>query len=142
MLQRPQLQRVGPFLGGGTTTVQTAVESRVTHPDLVRDLDKPSHRTQRILLPVLAHVLGVGALDSMRITLTDLAAVFSSHWPPLVLFWLIGTDPWLDYQAVARDCLPMTLVFNLLLVRQPGAHPLWFLANVTVLDGLQRMTWP
>lgn len=62
--------------------------------------------------------------------------------PFAVLFWLIGTDPWLDYRAVARDCLPMTIAFNLLLGRRSGASPWWHLANLSVLDGLQRMTWP
>lgn len=62
--------------------------------------------------------------------------------PFAVLFWLIGTDPWIDYRAVARDCLPMTIVFNLLWARRPDASPWWLLANLPVLDGLQRMTWP
>jgi hypothetical protein len=61
--------------------------------------------------------------------------------PFAVLFWLIGADPWIDYRAVARDVLPMTFVFNLLWVRQVSAHPLWLLANVSVIDGIQRMTW-
>jgi hypothetical protein len=62
--------------------------------------------------------------------------------PFAVLFWLIGTDPWLDYRAVARDCLPMTIVFNLLWARRTDASPWWLLANIPVLDGLQRLTWP
>lgn len=61
--------------------------------------------------------------------------------PFAVLFWLIGTDPWLDYRAVARDCLPMTIVFNLHWARRPEASPWWLLANLPVIDGLQRMTW-
>jgi hypothetical protein len=60
--------------------------------------------------------------------------------PFAVLFWLIGTDPWLDYRAVARDCLPMTMVFNLLWAHRAGSHPLWLLANVTVIDGVMRLT--
>lgn len=62
--------------------------------------------------------------------------------PFAVLFWVIGTDPWLDYRAVARDCLPMTIVFNLLWARRAEGAPWWLLANLPVLDGLQRMTWP
>jgi hypothetical protein len=62
--------------------------------------------------------------------------------PFAVLFWLIGADPWLDYRAVARDCLPMTLVFNLLWARRADANPLWLLANVIVIDGVIRMTPP
>jgi hypothetical protein len=60
--------------------------------------------------------------------------------PFALLFWLIGTDPWLDYRAVARDCLPMTIVFNLLWARRAGSHPLWLLANVAVIDGVMRLT--
>ncbi len=62
--------------------------------------------------------------------------------PFAVLFWLIGTDPWIDYRAVARDCLPMTIVFNVLWARRADASPWWLLANLPVIDGLQRMTWP
>jgi hypothetical protein len=67
----------------------------------------------------------------------------SSAWvrlalPFAVLFWLIGADPWLDYRAVARDCLPLTIVFNLLWARRADAHPLWLLANLAVVDGVLR----
>ena len=62
--------------------------------------------------------------------------------PFATLFWIIGTDPWLDYRAVARDCLPMTIVFNLHLAREPGASRWWWLANVSALDGVLRFTWP
>jgi hypothetical protein len=58
--------------------------------------------------------------------------------PFAVLFWLIGPDPWLDYRAVARDCLPLTIVFNLLWARRTEAHPLWLLANLAVVDGVLR----
>lgn len=61
--------------------------------------------------------------------------------PFAVLFWIIGADPWLDYRAMVRDVLPMTLVFNLLWARKADANPWWWLANAPVIDGLQRMTW-
>lgn len=58
--------------------------------------------------------------------------------PFAVLFWLIGADPWIDYRAVARDCLPLTLVFSVLWVRG-RLHPAWLLTHVSAVDGVWRM---
>jgi len=89
--------------------------------------------------------------------------------PFALLFWIIGPDPWIDYRAVARDCLPMTVAFNVLLARRPTAPPAlrgaekasatetvafravdamtgqdaWYLTNLAlVVDGLMRMAPP
>lgn len=90
---------------------------------------------------------GLGLAAQSIYVLRQWRSFTSSPWvsiglPFAVLFWFIGTDPWHDYRAVARDCLPMTIVFNVLLVRRASAHPLWFLANVAVIDGVIRMTPP
>lgn len=90
---------------------------------------------------------GLGLAAQSAFVLREWRSFRRSPWvslglPFAVLFWLIGTDPWLDYRAVARDCLPMTIVFNLLWARRADASAWWLLANITVIDGLQRMTWP
>lgn len=61
--------------------------------------------------------------------------------PFALFFWLVGADPWLDYRAIARHCLPLTIAFNVVLARTPGSHPLWFATNVSALDGVLRMTY-
>ena len=61
--------------------------------------------------------------------------------PFALFFWLVGADPWLDYRAIARHCLPMTIAFNVVLARSPGSHTLWFATNVSALDGVLRMTY-
>jgi hypothetical protein len=90
---------------------------------------------------------GIGLAAQSLFVLREWRSFASNPWvriglPFAVLFWLIGVDPWLDYRAVARDCLPMTLVFNLLWARRAGAHPLWLLANLGVIDGVIRFAPP
>ncbi len=90
---------------------------------------------------------GVGLAAQSVFVLRDWRRFRSVPWvalgiPFAVLFWVIGADPWIDYRAVARACLPMTLVFNLLWVRRTEASALWLLANVPVIDGVLRLTWP
>jgi hypothetical protein len=90
---------------------------------------------------------GLGLAAQSIYLLRQWRSLISNPWlsmglPFAVLFWLIGTDPWIDYRAVARDCLPMTIVFNLLFIRRGSDHPLWLLANIAVIDGIIRMTPP
>jgi hypothetical protein len=90
---------------------------------------------------------GLGLAAQSVFVLRHARAFAANPWvragvPFAVLFWLIGTDPWLDYRALARDCLPMTIVFNVLWTRRAGANPLWLLANVAVLDGVIRLAPP
>lgn len=90
---------------------------------------------------------GLGLAAQSLFVLGEWRAFGTNAWvrmalPFAALFWLIGADPWLDYRAVARDCLPMTLVFNLLWARRADASPLWLVANVIVIDGVMRMAPP
>ncbi len=98
----------------------------------------------RVVFGVLG---GLGLAAQSLFVLNQWRAFAANAWvrmalPFAVLFWLIGADPWLDYRAVARDCLPMTLVFNLLWARRTEASPFWLLANVIVIDGVTRMAPP
>ena len=62
--------------------------------------------------------------------------------PFAALFWLLGPDPWVDYRAVARDCLPMTVGFAMHWWRSDARAP-WLVAHLPlVADGLARTTWP
>ncbi|HVS51220.1 MAG TPA: hypothetical protein VHD62_02600 [Opitutaceae bacterium] len=89
-------------------------------------------------------ILGGLGLAAQTIFVAGRARAFAGDvWlrlalPFAALFWLIGADPWLDYRAVARDCLPLTIAFNVLWARRAGAHPLWLFANIAAVDGVMR----
>lgn len=90
---------------------------------------------------------GLGLAAQSIYLLHHWRSLLSNPWismglPFAVLFWLIGADPWIDYRAVARDCLPMTIAFNVVFIRRNSDHPLWLLANVCAIDGVIRMLPP
>ncbi|MCM2258302.1 MAG: hypothetical protein NDJ94_21930 [Vicinamibacteria bacterium] len=89
---------------------------------------------------------GLGLAAQSLFLLRRAGAALRDPWlglgvPFALFFWIVGADPWLDYRALARHCLPMTIAFNVLLARAPGARPLWFVTNVSALDGVLRMTY-
>ncbi len=55
--------------------------------------------------------------------------------PFALLFWLLGDFVWHGYWAVARVCLPLTVIYSF---RAP-LGPVYFAANLTVLHGLYRL---
>src|SRR5258708_5770718 len=75
----------------GQFYAQIAVDPDVTDPDLARALDKPSYRPRRILLPVLAHVLGAGR-----------------PWLVLQVYALLNAAAWLWLAVVLGRLLPPT----------------------------------
>jgi hypothetical protein len=59
----------------------------------------------------------------------------------VVLLCLLGPSVWEGHPvAAARTLLPMTIAFNVLLVRYQWSWPLWFVGNLHVLEGLLLMT--
>lgn len=67
--------------------------------------------------------------------------------PFALLFAVLGPVVWEDYTAVARTVIPMTLAFNILLVRDCDrcSFSLCLLGNLSLLHGvvyLLRPTWP
>jgi hypothetical protein len=94
--------------------------------------------------------LGVSGLTTViGLTVQAVALVARPRWPDawwrlgvgyVVLLCLLGPSVWEGHPvAAARTLLPMTIAFNILLVRYRWSWPLWFVGNLHVLEGLLLM---
>lgn len=133
----------------------TAAEIRSGSATGARNLDWPALSLVRHAGDCFRHIAS-GSMDGRY--WFGLAAVVSLGWqsvfvlrrigvespwircafPYALLYWILGEQVWHGYWAAARSLLPLTLAFNVALVRERRFLPHFLIGNVCALHGIYR----